>query len=225
MRIEDYIREYRAAKQLTQQEVADACGLSKGYISMLENGRNPKTGQPIVPSLTSLKQIAAGTGIDLNDLLAAIDGDQEVSLEDSRMNDILSLPGIEPPPRWVKKPLLGSIACGVPILAQENIEDYILVPENIHCDFLLRCKGDSMINARILDGDIVMIRHQEDVENGEIAAVRIDGEVTLKRVYKHPGMVQLMPENPVYPPMIYNNGNCSEISIVGKAIAFLSLVR
>lgn len=133
--------------------------------------------------------------------------------------------GFEPPPRWVRKPLLGNIACGVPILAIENIEEYILVPENIHCDFLLRCKGDSMINARILDGDIVMIRQQPDVENGEIAAVRVDGEVTLKRVYKHPGMVQLMPENSAYPPMIYNNGNCSEICIVGKAIAFLSLVR
>lgn len=133
--------------------------------------------------------------------------------------------GFEPPPRWVRKPLLGNIACGLPILAVENVEEYILVPENIHCDFLLRCKGDSMINARILDGDIVMIRHQEDVENGEIAAVRIDGEVTLKRVYKHPGMVQLMPENSAYPPMIYSNGNCTEICIVGKAIAFLSLVR
>lgn len=133
--------------------------------------------------------------------------------------------GFEPPPRWVRKPLLGNVACGLPILAVENVEEYILVPENIHCDFLLRCKGDSMINARIMDGDIVMIRHQEDVENGEIAAVRIDGEVTLKRVYKQPGMVQLVAENPTFPIKVYNNGNCSDFCIVGKAIAFLSLVR
>ena len=82
-----------------------------------------------------------------------------------------------------------------------------------------------MINARILDGDIVLIKHQEDVENGQIAAVRIDGDVTLKRVYKYPGMVRLMPENPVYQPMQFNNENCNEFVIVGRAVAFLSAVR
>lgn len=133
--------------------------------------------------------------------------------------------GLEPLPNWVKKPLIGDIACGEPILALENIEDYVMVPDNIHCDFLLHCKGDSMINARILDGDLVMIRQQDDVENGEIAAVRIDGSVTLKRVYKYPGMVRLMSENPIYPPMDFNNGNCSDFAIIGKAVAFISTVR
>ncbi|MEA5060392.1 MAG: transcriptional repressor LexA [Candidatus Pelethousia sp.] len=202
------IKEARLKAGLTQAQVASRVGITYQAISNYERGLNRIDSE-------TLMALCKVYGVSVTSIVG----------NEFNLDDILSLPGIEPPPRWVKKPLLGNIACGQPILAVENIEDYILVPENIHCDFLLRCKGDSMINARILDGDIVMIRHQEDVENGEIAAVRIDGEVTLKRVYKHPGMVQLMPENPVYPPMIYNNGNCSEISIVGKAIAFLSLVR
>ena len=128
-------------------------------------------------------------------------------------------------PQMVKKPRLGVIACGEPILAAENIDDYDLVPENINCDFTLLCKGDSMINARINDGDIVYIREQPQVENGEIAAVLIDNEATLKRVYIYKDKVVLQPENTKYSPMVYSKEEMNEIRILGKAVGFTSLIQ
>lgn len=99
--------------------------------------------------------------------------------------NIFSIPNIEPLPSFRSVPLVGTIACGTPTLAEENIEAFIRMSENINADFALRCRGSSMINARIFDGDIVFIRQQPDVENGEIAAVLIEGEATLKRIYKY----------------------------------------
>ncbi|WP_407311014.1 transcriptional repressor LexA [Desulfosporosinus sp. SB140] len=125
-----------------------------------------------------------------------------------------------------KIPLLGTIAAGFPILAQEHIEDYEYVPEKLGIDFCLRVKGDSMINARILDGDIVYIRQQPDVENGEIAAVLIDGEeATLKRIYKSNGSITLHFENPNYTDIVFTKKDRKQISILGKAVRFNSEVR
>ena len=131
-------------------------------------------------------------------------------------------------PKMRKVPLLGTIACGEPILATENIAAYLDVAEEIHCDFALRCKGDSMMDARILDGDVVYIRLQPDVENGEIAAVLIDGmetEATLKRVYKSEGQVVLAPANASYTPLAFVGEDLAHVHILGKAVAFASLVR
>ncbi|EGW40690.1 S24 family peptidase [Desulfosporosinus sp. OT] len=123
-------------------------------------------------------------------------------------------------------PLLGSIAAGLPILAQENIEGYEYVPENMHVDFCLRVKGESMINSRILDGDIVYIRQQPDVENGEVAAVLVDGEnATLKRVYKGTGTITLHAENPNFQDQVFTKRDRRQVSIIGKAIRFISEVR
>lgn len=101
----------------------------------------------------------------------------------------------------------------------------IEVPENINCDFTLLCKGDSMINARINDGDIVYIREQPQVENGEIAAVLIDNEATLKRVYIYKDKVVLQPENTKYSPLVYSKEEMNEIRILGKAVGFTSLIQ
>ena len=122
-------------------------------------------------------------------------------------------------------PILGTIACGAPILAQEHIDGYTDVPSHIHADFALVCKGDSMINARIFDGDIVYIRQQEQVENGEVAAVLIDGEATLKRVRRFPDSVSFEPENPMYRPLILWGEDMNRARILGKAVAFTSAVR
>ncbi len=132
---------------------------------------------------------------------------------------------IIPLPKTKKVPLLGTIACGEPILADENIELFINAPEDMGATFALRCKGDSMINARIFDGDIVYIREQPDVENGEIAAVLIGDEATLKKVYKYPGRLELRAENPTMRPMEYEGAELSQIRILGKAIYFTSKVR
>lgn len=127
-------------------------------------------------------------------------------------------------------PLLGTIACGTPIMAAENIEKEVPLPENLSADFCLRCKGSSMINARIFDGDIVFIKSQPYVENGEIAAVLIDdtadvSEATLKRVYIYENKIILAAENPVFPPISYSGMEMNKIRIIGKAVAFLSSIK
>lgn len=131
---------------------------------------------------------------------------------------------IIPMPEMRKIPLLGTIACGDPILAVENIEDNVDIPEHIHADFALRCTGDSMINARIFDGDIVYIRQQDTVNNGEIAAVLIDDEATLKRVVLYPDHISLEPENPNYRPRVFWDEEMNNVRILGKAVAFTSTI-
>ena len=145
--------------------------------------------------------------------------------EPSAAADVMTLPNVEQIPKMRRVPLLGTIACGEPLLAVENIEGKVDVPEHIRADFALRCKGDSMINARIFDGDIVYIRQQPAVENGQIAAVLIGDEATLKRVRLFDDHISLEPENPMYRPIVYWNGDMASIRILGLAVAFTSAVR
>ena len=140
-------------------------------------------------------------------------------------NGIAAPSNIFPMPKTYKVPLIGTIACGEPILAAENIEGDVSVPEHVKADFALRCKGDSMINARIFDGDIVYIRHQPTVNDGEIAAVLIDDEATLKRVHIFPDHISLEPENPQFRPFVYWEEEMNSVHIIGKAVAFTSVVR
>lgn len=124
-------------------------------------------------------------------------------------------------------PMLGKVACGEPIYADEDRESYVMAGTDINADFCLTAQGDSMVGARILDGDIVFCRQQDIVENGEIAAVLIGDEATLKRVYYYPEnkMLVLRAENPKYKEFVYKNEELDEIRILGKAIAFQSDVR
>lgn len=126
-----------------------------------------------------------------------------------------------------KIPILGSVACGEPILMSEERENYIMSGTDVKADLCLIAKGDSMINARIMDGDIVFIKKQPIVENGEIAAVAIDDEATLKRFYgdEETETVTLVAENPAYPPMVFTKENQKQLYILGKAIAFQSDVK
>lgn len=127
---------------------------------------------------------------------------------------------------WKRIPILGTIAAGKPITAQQNVVGYEQVPQHDKADFCLLVKGDSMSGARILDGDIVFIHQQPEVENGEIAAVLIDGEeATLKRFYKMDGVIILKAENPAYPDMIFSKKDAKSITIIGKATEFKSGVR
>lgn len=129
-------------------------------------------------------------------------------------------PGFEPMPEMDMVPLVGRIACGTPILAEQNIDGHVDAPEDIRCDFALRCKGDSMIGAGIHDGDAVYIHIQPEVENGEIAAVRIGEEATLKRVYYDGTTLTLMPANAAYAPMVYTGPELNNVQIEGKAVGW-----
>lgn len=137
----------------------------------------------------------------------------------------MAAPNMISVPAMARVPLVGAIACGTPTLAEQNIEGCVDMPEHIRADFALRCKGDSMINARIYDGDIVYIRQQEEVEHGEIAAVLIEDAATLKRVYLYTDHISLEAENPQYRPLVYWGEAMNGIRILGKAIAFTSAVR
>ena len=115
----------------------------------------------------------------------------------------------------------------MPIYAEEEYESFAAVNSELDADFCLRASGDSMIGARIYDGDIVFIRSQDSVDNGEIAVVIIGEEATLKRVYYYPEKQKLVlsPENPKYEPLVFINEELDSIKIIGKAIAFQSAVH
>lgn len=219
MKLGEYIKAYRDSHGMSLRDFAAHSGLSVGYLSMLENNKNPKTGAPIAPSIKTFNAVASATNTTVNELLSFIDGN--ISLDES-----FPMPSnIIPMPAMRKVPLVGSIACGTPILAEENCDGEVDVPDHVRADFALRCKGDSMINARIFDGDIVYIRQQESVEHGEIAAVLIGDEATLKRVYIYDDCISLEAENPQYKPMVYRGEEMNNIRILGKAVAFTSVIR
>lgn len=204
------LKELRKSVGLTQLELADKIGISKSSISMYEaNSRRPE--------LETLEAIADYFNVNMDYLLGKSD---LKSYSEERYSKTLNIYPIEKK----KFPLLGNVACGQPIFATDNFEGYIEAGSNIRADFCLKAKGDSMINARILDGDIVFIRKQEMVDNGEIAAVLINDEATLKRFYMNNDMIQLIAENPSIAPQIYKKEELNGIRILGKAIAFQSNV-
>ena len=129
-------------------------------------------------------------------------------------------PGFIPLPKTYKVPLVGRIACGTPITAEENLEGYVDVPVDRQVDFALLCEGDSMVDAGIKNGDAVYIRKQPTVENGQIAAVRINGEATLKRVYINGNTMVLQPANASYPPFTYSLSDLEDVAIEGLAVGF-----
>ena len=216
MTLGDVIAEYRRTHGLSMAKFAEMSGISKGYISMLERNKTSRGEEPS-PTIDVYRNVASAIGIDFDALIRMVDG--QITLEAGLPSNILPRPG------FVKKPRLGTIACGKPILAVEEAEEFDEVPDWVECDFTLRCKGDSMINARIYDGDTVYIRSQPEVENGEIAAVRVDDEATLKRVMLYPDKIVLEAANPMYEPLVYRGEEMNDVQIMGKAIAFTSMIR
>lgn len=163
--------------------------------------------------------------IDNIELLAGYFGIEKSNLIENHASRSTLPSNILPMPEIKKVPRLGTIACGEPILAEENIEDWDNVPMWVRADFTLKCKGDSMINARIFDGDIVCIHKQEAVDDGEIAAVLIGDEATLKRVHLFTDHIVLQPENPNYRPLSYWEEDMNDVRILGKATYFISAVK
>ena len=209
----ELIKTYRTEHHMSMDDFAKKCGLSKAYISILERNINPVNGKSPIPSLETIKSVSGAMGVDFNDVIALLDGDQEVSLTPAAPIP----PGFQPMPEMSAVPLVGSIACGTPILPEQNIEARIGVPALWQADFALTCHGNSMA-AMIQDGDIVCIRKQPEVENGEIAAVRIGEEATLKRFYRQGDTVMLQAENPAFSPLVYTRDQLNEITIEGRVV-------
>ena len=205
MSVGSNIKKLRDRKGLTQLEFGELFGVTDKAVSSWESEtKTPRMG--VLEKISQHFNVSKGT---------IIDGDVD---EDDNNYDFLAIETID-------VPLLGNVAAGVPILAEENFECYVAAGADVRCDFCLRVRGDSMINARIYDGDIVFVRQQPTVENGEIAVVLIDDEATLKRVYRYKNMLVLRAENPSFPEMTYEGHELEEIRIIGKAVAFQSDVR
>ena len=201
------LKSLRKERGVTLEELAEAIGTSRQTIHRYENG--------IITNVPPEKVVLLANA--LNTTPAELMGWDTNPF--STFNNIM-------PISTKKLPILGEIACGEPIYAAEEHESYASVDSDLDADFCLKAHGDSMIGARIFDGDIVFIRSQESVDNGEIAAVIINDEATLKRVYFYPedSKLILSPENPKYAPLVYMNNELDSIKILGKAVAFQSKV-
>lgn len=203
MRVGKQLKRIRLLKNLTLEEVANTMNqivpnnenisYNRGKISKWENDMAE-------PNLYALKYLLDFYGVSFDDLIS-----NQVMIDEINR-------GI---------PIVGTIAAGTPILAEENIEDYFVIDNRVNADFGLKVKGDSMINANIFDGDIVFIRQQPTLENGEIGAILLDDEATLKRFSRKENSVILQAENPSMTdwPRIYTDGN---IRILGKLVGVYS---
>lgn len=199
MTIGKRIKNRRIALGISADDLAEKLGKNRATIYRYENDEIEK-----LPTI-ALEKLA----VALHTTPAYLMGWEELQLDNICEIEKRSIP------------LLGNVACGEPILASEAFEAYVNVGTNIRADFCLCAKGDSMIHARIFDGDIVFVRKQEMVNNGEIAVVLIGDEATIKRVYydKEEGQLSLVPENPKYKIMRYRGEELNQIRILGKVIA------
>ena len=200
METHDNIKHLRESLGLSQEALAEKVGYKdRSSIAKIESGLVDLSQSKIALFASALNVTPA----------------QLMGLDDPPLPD-----NIIPMPNVRKIPLLGTIACGEPILAAENVDEEIDIPEHIKADFALRCKGDSMIGADIRDGDIVYIRQQDEVQDGQIAAVLIEDEATLKRFYynRQAGVVSLLAENPSIAPMVYQGESLNHIKVLGLAV-------
>ena len=213
--IGDRIKSLRKSKGYNMRQMASALNLPyTTYVNYEKGAREPNSEQLIL--------ISKYFGVSIDYLMGSTDVH---FTEETSENIFEKYPNIQPLPEMRKVPLLGAIACGEPIYREED--EWISLPNDIKADFCLRCQGDSMIDARINDGDIVFIKACPEVENGQIAAVSIDNEVTLKRVFYYPekNKLVLYPENKAYEPFVYMNEELNDIRILGRAVVFLSRAK
>lgn len=204
MTVGSRIREYRKKLDLSVDDVAEKLGKNRATIYRYESDDIENLPATVLEPLAKILQTTPA---------------ELMGWKREPVSDLSSIPSIEPyNPTMV--PIVGTIAAGTPILAEENIEGYAPLQDK-HADFALTIKGDSMIGDNIHPGDIVFIRQQPTVEIGEIAAVLIDGDATLKHFYRDGDSVTLVSSNTKYKPMVYHKGDCDEFRILGKAVAYL----
>ncbi len=211
--IGERIKKLREGLSITQGELAEKAGYtSHSSIAKIESGSIDLPQSKIELIATALNTTPA--------YLMGWKDDPRIKEPSLQLDNIF-------PVQTQRIPMLGDIACGKPIFANEERESYVQAGINIKADFCLTARGDSMIGARIHDGDIVFCRSQSIVDNGEIAAVIIGEEATLKRVYYYPEKKKLVlqAENPKYEPYVYIGSELDEITILGKAIAFQSDIK
>lgn len=190
------IAEVRRERGYNQEQLAEMALISRITLARYETG-------VIEPGAFALSRIADALGVSADDLLCRTD----------KMPPFISV---------IKSsvPIIGDIACGTPITAQQNIEGYADLPDGVTADFALRCKGDSM-EPTLMNGDLVLIRSQPEVQNGQIAAIGIEGEAMLKRFYKQENGIACVSDNPYYQPVFYPNGE--GVTVYGLAVGYVRM--
>lgn len=198
------LKQRRKELGLTLAQIADAMNVTEATVQRWESGNIKNIRYDKIGKLAEVLRVSPALLMGWNDA-------SNPNLPDN----------ISPMPKMKKWKVLGGTACGEPIF-RELEDETVLAPANIDADFVFRCVGDSMINARIFDGDIVFVK-SGPVEDGQIGVVRIGEEYTLKRIYHGPDYLELRAENPMYPAKIIR-GEQENAEIVGRAVQFLSRV-
>ena len=188
------IAELRRERGMNQEELAEKANISRITLARYETG-------VIDPGAKPLSRLADALSVSVDILLCR---------EDKLPPFLEIIPN--------KVPVVGEIACGSPITAEQNIEGYADLPDGIRADFALRCKGDSM-EPTFRNGDLVLIRKQADVADGQIAAIGIDGEAVLKHIYRQKNGILCVSDNPKYAPVMYEQP--SVLVIYGLAVGFV----
>lgn len=202
--VSDRLRKTMELRGMKQVELANRTGIGKSSIcTYLSGDYAPKQG--------NIYKLAEALQVNPEWLMGQ-DAPMEPTAPRLPHPDLL-------PVRRRRVRMLGAIAAGEPIFADEERDTYVSVDDELECDFALKVSGDSM-SPRLLDGDIVFFREQEDVDDGQIAAVIIDDSATLKHVYHLPDGVQLVSDNPKYPPMIFDSRNSTYARILGLAVGY-----
>lgn len=211
------LKNLREEINLSQQELADRLNVTRQTVSNYETNKR-------LPNKEMFEIIADFFNVDMDYLYGMSDVKNKYqSLINNSNIDLASIPGIILPVKMKKIPILGTIACGEPIFAEENYEGYFMLDTNLPvADFVLRAKGDSMIDADINEGDLVFFRRKSDVDNGAIAAVIIEDEATLKKVYKNENNLILQPCNSNYAPIVLSEDDHKSIRILGEMVGVYS---
>ena len=202
------IKKLRKAKGLSLEDLSLLVGTSRQTIHRYENG--------VISNIPhdKIESLAAALGTTPAELMGWEEWDPLATFNNIRNMNVDRI-------KQKRLPLLGNVSCGEPIFANESHDTYVSSTTDFNADFCLRAKGDSMINARIFDGDLLFVKKQDSVDDGEIAVVLIDDEATVKRVYfnREDGILTLIPENPTYKPMRYMGRQLDNIRILGKVVS------
>lgn len=211
------LKNLREEINLSQQELADRLNVTRQTVSNYETNKR-------LPNKEMFEIIADFFNVDMDYLYGMSDVKNKYqSLINNSNIDLASIPGLIFPVQMKRIPILGTISCGKPIFADQNYDGYFMIDTNLpEADFVLKAKGDSMIEANIFEGDFVFFRKQRDVDNGTIAAVLIDEEATLKRVNKSNDVLILQPCNKNYEPLIYSKDDDKNIVILGQMVGVYS---
>lgn len=214
MTLGQIIRAYREENSMSMDNFAKASGLSKGYISQLENNVNPKTGDPPRPSVETIRKAAKGMFMTFDEVMTNLDDD--IKIVDDK-------PEVKIVKKAIRVPVLGNVAAGIPIEAIENVIDYEEISEELaHTGdfFALKIKGDSM-EPRICNGDVVIVRKQNYAESGDLVIVLVNGDsATCKKLAKYPSGIRLIPFNQAYEPLFYSNEEIENkpVRIIGRVV-------